>query len=224
MSISFATIVCNGEPSPDSVLIAYTRDSDTVIAVDAGIEQLVNLGITPDVFVGDMDSVSERIREAVQPPEIIEYPRDKSVSDAEIAVTIAIERGVQKSLLLSAAGKRMDHFYSNLAVVSKFPGRALLVDGSLTVFSLGELVRKCTISTEPGDLLSVFSFGSAVGGLTIRGAKWEVTGRTLYPGSLGLSNTATGKQVEISIETGTMFIFTESRFDQIEFDKTPAAT
>ena len=38
---------------------------DTVVACDRGYEALAALGVTPDVIIGDFDSVSDRIRENI---------------------------------------------------------------------------------------------------------------------------------------------------------------
>jgi thiamine pyrophosphokinase len=49
----------NGDlPAPERVRDQLTRD-DFLIAVDGGLRHLESLGLTPDLIIGDLDSIDQ---------------------------------------------------------------------------------------------------------------------------------------------------------------------
>jgi len=216
-------IICNGEPLPESMLRDHIERSDLVIAANGGIQQLIRIGHTPDIHVGDMDS---SVAASVKPgalPEVIRLHHDKDQSDSEIAVSLALQRGTDSITLLSAAGLRMDHFFSNLSLLINHPGKLFLVDGTFAAFALSDIVCRCQIECEPDATVSVFAFGDRVRGLTLKGTKWALDGADLNPGSLGLSNTAIENVVFISINSGNLIVFAECDVDAIRIESDLAA-
>ncbi len=208
-------IVCNGEPLPESMLRNHIARSDMVIAADGGIRQLLRIDRAPDIHIGDMDSSEADSIEQSGARETIRHPRDKDRSDSELAVSLALERGADRITLLSAAGLRMDHFLSNLCLLTNYPGILFIVDETFTAFGLSNRICRCEIECEQDSTVSVFSFGDRVQGLSLKGTKWEVDGADLSPGSLGLSNKAAAKVVSISIDSGNLIVFSECDVDAI---------
>ncbi|MBU1318737.1 MAG: thiamine diphosphokinase, partial [candidate division Zixibacteria bacterium] len=221
MSRTCACIVCDGEPASSEVLREFVERCSLIIAADGGIEQLKQIGVVPDLLIGDMDSAAEALTGGAAGAEIIRYPQDKNESDSELAVVEALKRGADRVLLLSAAGKRSDHFFSNLAILTRHAGRVFLVDGNFAVFSLDAETSGSRLKIEQHKRLSVFSFGESVQGLAVSGTKWELNDVTIQAGSLGLSNEATGAAVTISIQSGTLLVFAECRPDDIEVEPRP---
>jgi thiamine pyrophosphokinase len=208
-------IVCNGEPLPESMLRNHIARSEMVIAADGGIRQLLRIDYAPDIHIGDMDSSEADSIKQSGARETIRHPRDKDHSDSELAVSLALERGAERIILLSAAGLRMDHFLSNLCLLTNYPGMLFIVDETFTAFGLSNRICRCEIECEQDATVSVFSFGDRVQGLSLKGTKWEVDGAELIPGSLGLSNKVTAQVVSISIDSGNLIVFSECDVDAI---------
>jgi thiamine pyrophosphokinase len=208
-------IVCNGEPLPESMLRSHIARSDIVIAVDGGIEQLLRIHRVPDIHIGDMDSSEADSIEQSGAGETIRHPREKDRSDSELAVSLAVERGARRITLLSAAGLRMDHFLSNLCLLSNYPGRLFIADETFTAFGLSNRVWRCEMECQQDATVSVFSFGDRVRGLSLKGTKWELDGADLFPGSLGLSNIAVARVVSISVDSGNLIVLAECDVDAI---------
>jgi len=198
------------------MLREFVERCSLIIAADGGIEQLKQIGVTPDLLIGDMDSAEEALSHLAAGTEVIKYPQDKNESDSELAVVEALKRGTDRVILLSAAGKRSDHFFSNLAILTRHAGRVFLFDGDFTVFSLDAETSGSRLKIERHKTLSVFPFGESVHGLTVSGTKWELNDVTIQAGSLGLSNEATDAAVTISIRSGTLLVFAECRPDDVE--------
>ena len=81
-----------------------------LIAADGGLRHARALGLVPDAFIGDMDS----LREEDLPEGAILYPSQKDDTDMMLAVKQAMALGVRKVLLLGGLGGRLDHTYANI--------------------------------------------------------------------------------------------------------------
>jgi thiamine pyrophosphokinase len=87
-----------------------------VIAADSGMRHAAALGLTPELWTGDFDSVEEGLRafHADVPMEI--FPPEKDQTDGEIAVDAALKRGARELVLVGAfGGERADHAWLHLA-------------------------------------------------------------------------------------------------------------
>ena len=75
-NLSKATIFANGEISSDPISLYV---DGTIIAADGGARHCLKLGITPQVVIGDFDSLSEEEIETLSDcgTELIGYPADK---------------------------------------------------------------------------------------------------------------------------------------------------
>ncbi len=220
MSVKLASIICNGRPIDSSLLRRHVESSDTVIAADAGLLYLENAGLRPDVFIGDLDSL-DIPAEKIDADEIIIYDSEKDHSDSEIAVEYAFSKGADTVLLLCAAGRRTDHLLSNVALLTRFPGRLVMIDDAYVVFALSDETRSVRLKMEIGASFSVFCYGGEVTGLNERGSRWELDNVTLTPGSLGLSNEATSEKVLISIESGSLVVIADCDIGDIELNSRP---
>lgn len=68
------------------------RKYDYIIAADSGLEHLLDLGLKPNLILGDYDSLDSKIYDQIRDDEnIIKYPRKKDYTDTEIALRKAIE-------------------------------------------------------------------------------------------------------------------------------------
>ncbi|KHJ52997.1 thiamine pyrophosphokinase [Aureimonas altamirensis] len=178
-----------------------------VIAADGGLRHAATLGVTPDLIVGDFDSVDPTTLDAYPLVPRHDLPRDKGETDGETALRMAAERGARDLLIVGAlGGARTDHAFSNLnlavAMADRFD-RLWLFDGREHVFPLVP-GRTLSYAARPGTQFSVCKF-SALSGLSIRGAKWPLDNIELPFGSLlTQSNEALGP-VEIEIAAGRAF-------------------
>lgn len=165
-----------------------------LIAADSGMRHAAALGLTPELWTGDFDSVEEGLRafHADIPMEI--FPPEKDQTDGEIAVEAALKRGATELVLVGAfGGERADHAYLHLAAAVRLAGEGVscvLTSGVQEGVPLvpGEL----SFDYEEGTLFSVLAF-SDLAGLTLSGAKWPLQDRFVpFGSSLTLSNEVRG--------------------------------
>ncbi|MEF2551554.1 thiamine diphosphokinase [Aurantimonas sp. A2-1-M11] len=195
-------------PTPDlAIAIAGTR----VIAADDGVRHAAALGVTPELWVGDFDSSPPRpaIEMTSLPRE--PYPRDKAMTDGEIAIEAALARGASRLLLVGAlGGPRSDHAFAHLILALRYAARGIeveLFDGIERAWPLGP-DRRC-FDLVPGAQFSILKF-SDVSGLTITGAKWPLEAVDLpFHSILTQSNEALGP-ITVSLRGGAALLLAQS--------------
>ena len=176
-----------------------------LIAADGGLVTMRKLGLTPDLFVGDRDSLRVPVPEGV---ESVLLPVKKDVTDMDAAATAGLERGCRAFTLYGGMGGRLDHTLANislLARLSKQGCEAAMTDGRTTVYALtnGSLTLP---ARKTGDA-AVFSFTEKSEGVTIEGLLYPLENGTLTADfALGVSNSFCGNAAKISLESGTLIV------------------
>jgi len=176
---------------------------DSVIAADGGLVHTEALGLTPDLILGDFDSLG------YIPEGSTVFPVEKDDTDAMLAVKQGLELGYTEFLLYgSLDGPRLDHSIANfqaLQYLADRGARGILVGKTQTV----TLVKDGTLTLPARDkgIVSVFCMGQDATGVTIRGLKYALENGTLTAGfPLGVSNHFIGSPAEISVEKGSLLL------------------
>ena len=110
MAFTHAVIFTGGD-SPNSKVLAHLVDDALVIAADSGYAHAQSLGMQPHLLVGDMDSIAASDVADAQERNIDVHTFDaaKDETDTEIAVSIALQRGITNITVVSGCGDRFDH-------------------------------------------------------------------------------------------------------------------
>ncbi len=121
---TIVAIITGGE-LPAYACVAEYLVGARIIAADAGYQQLRKQWgdelCRPELIVGDCDSLRvEDIAYAEQQGiAIARYPRDKALSDTELAFEWARQWGATEIRLIGGTGGRLDHTLSNLVYLSR---------------------------------------------------------------------------------------------------------
>lgn len=189
---------------PVGSLPVKPEEGDLVIAADGGYEHALSRGITPDIVVGDFDSLG-RIPDAEN---VIRLNVRKDDTDLEHAVMIAADKGCDDFIVYGAVGGKLDHTLGNIAVAQKIAfmgGRVMFYggDSSFTVFRNGSVAFPARESGR----ISVFSLDGTAKGVSIRGLSFEAEDIELTPMTTrGVSNAFIGKQAQIAVKDGVLLI------------------
>lgn len=178
-----------------------------VIAADGGMRHAKAIGVTPELWVGDFDSASPSLLEAWPDVERQPYPQQKALTDGEIAVGEALERGARRLILVGALrGERSDHALQHYALALRLAG-----DGIDTMLTSGEeeawplLPGDREVPLPVGSLFSIVGF-SALEGLSIAGARYPLHDFSLpFGSSRTLSNVAEGP-IRLSLREGAALV------------------
>ncbi|MEO0544914.1 MAG: thiamine diphosphokinase [Pseudomonadota bacterium] len=206
---SFA-IFLDGDLTP-SPLIQNVVAGRTIIAADGGIRHAQTLNVHPGYWIGDFDSSDDALLDAFEYVPRQKYPADKAVSDGEMAIDEAVERGAADIVLLGAlGGDRADHalFHFTKAIsLAKNGIKVWLTDGQqiATPLTAGNSVQPFH---HDGTIFSIVGF-SELEGLTIIDAKWPLNSvKVPFGSTLTLSNLG-GKNTVITLQKGDAILFSQ---------------
>lgn len=202
-----AVIFAGGDIKNYEAIKKYLEKTDWIICADSGVDHAFNMEVVPDLVVGDMDSISE---ESLKKLEILgigkhSYPREKDFTDTELALEVALEKGVTEAVLLAGIGDRPDHSLANIFLMVYFKKRGLelkLIDEKWEMFLIqGER----EIYGEKGDILSLIPLSPKVVGVETEDLYYPLKKETLPMGpARGISNVFLGKKAGVRVEEGLL--------------------
>ena len=181
------------------------ENSSLLIAADAGYLHLEKLGIIPDLFVGDADSLGFMPENT----EIVALPAEKDDTDTMAAVKKGLNLGFSRfELFASLGGKRFSHSLANLQTLLFLKENGAdgeLIDENCTV----KVLRNETAKIENAKFISVFA-ASEEATVSERGVKYPLENHRIincFP--LGVSNEPADGVCEIEVTSGVVFLVIE---------------
>lgn len=181
-----------------------------VIAADKGYKYAFQLGISPDLIIGDFDTAtSPAVTEKKK--ELIILPPEKDMTDTEAALDIAATKHPSSITILGGLGGRFDHTMGNIALLSKYDLPIKIKDekNSVTLLRPGEYF----VAKDDYKYISLVPFTPSVSGLSISGVKYTLKDAELtHDNTLGISNeitetsSNTSLTCEISFKTGKLLV------------------
>ena len=204
-----AVIIGSGPLRPPHALRELLRRANLIICADGGLRAARALGIVPHAVIGDFDSVEPALlawarRKGTR---LIEHPREKDRTDAELALQHALEAGAAEIDLLGVLGARIDHTLANIGLLIKVAGngkRARILQGREELF-LAE--AQTPIDGRRGDLVSLIPLSDSVAGVTTHGLKYPLTDAVLHNATtLGVSNEITTPPAAVNARQGWLLV------------------
>jgi len=202
-------IVANGPMLEPPLATLTTRDVDLVVCVDGGARHALELGLQPDVVVGDMDSVEPSLRQRLEEEEVrlIDFPCRKDETDLELAVRYALAQGATDLVLLAALGGRMDHTLANLMLLAS-PDlgdvRVRVIEGNQELFLIR---REAVIEGMPGDTVSLLPLAGDASGIYTEGLEYPLQDGVLKFGAArGVSNVLLNSKGRVRLRDGLLLL------------------
>ncbi len=189
----------------------HPKGDDITVAADSGIRNALALGEHIDIAVGDFDSFPER--DIPEDAEIIRLKPEKDMTDTQVAVEIAIERGASSFVIIGGLSGRLDHTLANLAILEDLTARgyyAIITDGYSRVHYIKG--GSALIGRSGFKYFSLIPATDTVKGVSIEGAKYPLKNARLSRTNAGFatSNEIDGNCTLISLKKGAVYIV-ESR-------------
>ena len=188
---------------------------DRVIAANGGSSLAAQLGITPDLIVGDLDSADPSLVQEweARGVEIRRYGHaTKSETDTELAVLAAVEWLLEREgtiYLLGGTSGRLDHTLANVLLLT----HPTLNDKDLRVIEgrqeafLAKPGRWNPIEGQPGDLMSLLPVGGDVINVQLEGFVYPLNGETLQAGrGQGGSNELATHDARLWLDSGYLLV------------------
>lgn len=193
---------------PSDIVSGFSgiESTDLLIAVDAGLAVMQHLGLTPQVIVGDMDSVGDKLLTGICPDtQIMHYASAKNETDTELAVLWCIEQGIREIVICNDMQGRFDHamaLVQNL-LLARWMEVKCRIESSDQIVRL--LEKETVLSYPPGTLLSLIALSDKAVFESSEGLDYALHGITLYQHlSRGISNRISKLPAMIGLREGTV--------------------
>ena len=200
-------MLCNGPQPPAPLLEYWLRGADIFVCTDAAGHPYDHLPRTPDVVIGDFDSLAGRIIAGRDGPQYLQVA-DQYTTDSEKALLYLEDQGIKEVILLGATGWRLDHTLFNVQLLERFAGRLdiCIAGHHADTVRLGS-GAKVSWDLPEGVLFSVLPLGGPVTGVTLEGAAYPLLGDTLGPqGPSAVSNRVAVSPLLVSIGEGSLLV------------------
>ncbi len=193
-------IFCAGEFSG---LLWPVEALDLVIAADGGLVHTQTLGLTPDIILGDFDSLGHI------PAGAEVFPVEKDDTDSMLAIKKGLALGCDRFWLYGALdGQRVDHTMANFQALQYLANRGAR-GWLIGKHQIATVIKDGSIEFPAGcrEELSIFCLGADAESVSIRGAKYEMEQGRLTAGfPLGVSNHFVGKTVTVEVKNGSLLL------------------
>ena len=186
------------------------QTGDLVLAADAGYLACRQAGITPDLLLGDFDSMD-------QPADfdhVRRVPGEKDDTDTMLAVKLGLSLGFRRFVLYGAIGGRLDHTIANVQTLLFLYARGAegVLIGERNEAMLHPPGRR-VYPARPDSYFSVFALTTACKGVCLEGVEYPLQDAELtadFP--LGVSNHITGEQAAVTLAEGMiLLVFSRDR-------------
>ncbi len=204
-------LVLSGDKPGSDLLKHEIAEAVVTIAVDGGYNIFHQLGVTPDLVIGDLDSIKYDIVDQVK----VLKQLNQNTTDLQKALSYVFEHFEPSQItLLGATGGRTDHLLNNLKVCANIDPqiKVIIKNDHLphTDHKLEELVRLTPFNSDDirinqHAVLSIIHV-SEFKGLHSKGLNWEITNANSDSEIISQSNRALVADPQFKIESGCLYI------------------
>ncbi len=186
------------------------QEDDYLIAADGGYAYSKKMGLTPDLCIGDFDSLGYAPNDCP----VATLPVEKDCTDTDAAIRMGLEAGCDEFLLLGMlGGKRLSHTIANmqsLSILAKQHIDHKIVGGGITVRALAKDDTVCFTENDNCHVSVLAITDTAAVSLT----GLHYTGKNIalsncFP--LGVSNETIGQCAAVTCHVGTVLVITEEK-------------
>ena len=185
-----------------SDVLSIESNFEEIIAVDSGIEHLLNLSLNPNTLIGDLDSISKKSLDEVKKNgvKILAFNSNKDQTDFELALNYLEETEKSKVYIIGGESGEIDHLISIFLLIpskSFFENIIWLYGDKKIIFR-----QKIELNIKKLTKFSIIPL-SDLTNLSIDGAEWNLDNKDIQFGeTLTLRNSTNEEQLNIRCDKG----------------------
>ena len=185
-----------------SDVLSIESNFEEIIAVDSGIEHLLNLSLNPNTLIGDLDSISDKSLDEAKKNEvkILAFNSNKDQTDFELALNYLEEAEKSKVYIIGGESGEIDHLISIFLLIpskSFFENIIWLYGDKRIIFR-----QKIELNIKKLTKFSIIPL-SDLTNLSIDGAEWNLDNKDIQFGeTLTLRNSTNEEQLNIRCDKG----------------------
>lgn len=198
-----AVVLCDGDYPSHPVALSILQNAQFLVCCDgAGMHNILHGG-TPDVIVGDGDSLPDDFKKRYA--DLVHLVDEQDDNDQTKATRFCMKKGMKRIAYVGCTGKREDHTLCNISLMMKYMREwgldvTMITDTGYFVPASG--IRR--FESFVRQQVSIFNFGSSR--LSGKGLKWmPYPYKELWQGGL---NEALGDEVVMNGDGDYLMFFT----------------
>jgi len=199
------------------------RLGDRLVAADGGAAVALDLGLSPDLVVGDFDSLDQATLERVEAIcPVRRFPARKDQTDTHLAIEAALQlfpdEAAREIVICGALGDRFDHSLGLVLLLAGLAtagptGTAASAPSSVRLVGAGQEGfvlapgHRLELAGRPGDTVSLLPLSPEVTGVATTGLLYPLASATLRWGETrGVSNEMTGQEASVVAGSGVLLV------------------
>ena len=185
-------LVIDGEFPENQKLINQIKSSDIIIAIDGAANILMENEITPDVAIGDFDSIDSSHKNNIS---TIVNTEDQNKTDLEKTLDWCIDHNYTSLSIFGISGQSEDHFLGNFFIINEYADTInciIYTDYSTITPCIGEN----TFDSFEGETVSIVSFEKE-NKITSTNLQYPLDAYELSPSVRAIRNTSLGETFTI---------------------------
>ncbi|MDR0645500.1 MAG: thiamine diphosphokinase [Elusimicrobiota bacterium] len=196
-------IIANGAKEPSDFLRALAEKNDFTLALDGGADTALCSKITPDLAIGDLDSISAAAKKKLGEIKLFKITRQDN-TDFEKSLDFCSFIKPQSVTVVCATGGRVDFTLGNLFSAFNYIKKFNIVFEGFgwRVYPI-EKTRQFTCNK--GCAVSLMSIDSC-SGITLKNLKYPLKNASLNPGQAAVSNVALENNFTVLLKSGKLLI------------------
>lgn len=204
-----ALIIGGGPVNIEQLKQELAQKPDMLIAADYGGFYCEQLGIIPQVLMGDFDSLSAPMVDKLMNAgaKVIRFPARKDETDMELALDLAMTEGSSRIHILGGLGRRFDHTLSNIGLLLKALPQKNEVHLLDEVHDITAIDHRIVLSRRAGWAVSLIPLTVEVSGISTSGLLYPLDNASLYlEKSRGIHNQFTAETASIEVAEGILLV------------------
>ena len=203
MNKDLTVILADGDFPKAAQPLKLLHDAARIVCCDGAAVALLQYGLEPDLIVGDLDSLPEKMKR-LYADRLIHFSEQEN-NDLTKTFRYCRSRGWNELVILGATGKREDHTLGNLSLLADYaeelPGMELVTDYG--VFSVA--VESSSFTSTPGQQISIFALDSGCC-VSSEGLKFPMKKLKLRSWWQATLNEALGNTFSLEFESGNRIL------------------
>ena len=195
-------VVANGDFPKHSIPIDILNNSKTIIACDGATNNLVNKGYSPNLIIGDLDSISSENKKKFH--NIIIEKSNQEENDLRKSINYLKDNNINKFSIIAATGKREDHMLGNIFSLLDYKNLDIRIFTDTGYFSC--IHKSQNINSFKDQKISLFSTDKTIT-ITSNGLMYNFNNNAISSLFYGTLNMSTSKIIDIKISHGSLLIF-----------------
>ena len=153
-----AVILANGDYPSTPIPLQVLAEAPFVVCCDGAANEHIARGFTPDVIIGDGDSLNEENKQRYA--HIVKRVSCQETNDQTKAVRYLLEQGKRSIAIVGATGKREDHTLGNISLLVEYMRMGADVRCYTDHGVFIPCKDTCSFDCQPGQSVSIFNISA----------------------------------------------------------------